>query len=184
MRGFLFYLCVMSDGFVNKVAESGLISLDLEKWYPKEEVVSFDLKSLLFMEMIVKEKEFRESLKNIDWNQYKDKHVAIYCSVDAIIPMWAYMLVASKLEPVAKSFTLGDEKETIKQAFLHNLSQINTAEFVDQRVIIKGCGETPIGEFAYMEITKRLRPIAKTIMYGEPCSTVPVYKKAKPDNIY
>jgi hypothetical protein len=168
----------MADEFVNKVAESGLISLDLEKWYPKEEIVVFDIKDLLFMGMIVKEKEYRESLKNIDWEQYRNKIVAITCSADAIIPMWAYMLIAAKLEPVCKTFVLGNEADTRKQIFLNNINSINVDEYTDQRVIIKGCGETPIGDFAYMEITKKLRPVAKSIMYGEPCSTVPVYKKS------
>lgn len=167
----------MADEFVNKVAESGLISLDLEKWYPKEEIMVFDIKDHLFMGMIVKEKEYRESLKAIDWEQYRNKIVAITCSADAIIPMWAYMLIAAKLEPVCKIFVLGTENEARKQIFLNNINSIDTAEYVDQRVIIKGCGETPIGDFAYMEITKKLRPVAKSIMYGEPCSTVPVYKK-------
>lgn len=167
----------MAEEFVNKVAESGLISLDLEKWYPKEEIMVFDIKDLLFMGMIVKEKEYRELLKAIDWEQYRNKIVAITCSVDAIIPMWAYMLIAAKLEPVCKTFVLGNEAEARKQIFLNNINNINVDEYTDQRIIIKGCGETPIGDFAYMEITKKLRPVAKSIMYGEPCSTVPVYKK-------
>ena len=138
----------MADEFVNKVAESGLISLDLEKWYPKEEILVFDIKDHLFMGMIVKEKEYRESLRAIDWEQYRNKIVAITCSADAIIPMWAYMLIAAKLEPVCKTFVLGNESETRKQIFLNNINSINTAEYTDQRVIIKGCGETPIGDFA------------------------------------
>jgi hypothetical protein len=167
----------MSEPFVNKVSESGLVSLDLEKYYPKEETAMFDLKNYLFMGMILKEKEFREALKNIDWEKYQDKNVAVTCTADAIIPVWAYMLVASYLQPVAKEIVMGDEKELHKTIFLKNLSQINVAEFAGQRIVIKGCGETPIGDFAYMEITKLLQPVAKSIMYGEPCSTVPVFKK-------
>lgn len=167
----------MNEPIVNKVSESGLVSLDLETYYPKDETAMFDLKDYLFMGMILKEKEFREALKNIDWEKYQGKNVAITCTADAIIPVWAYMLVASYLQPVAKEIVMGDEKELHKTIFLKNLSQINVAEFTGQRIVIKGCGETPIGDFAYMEITKLLQPVAKSIMYGEPCSTVPIFKK-------
>ena len=167
----------MSDPFINKVAESGLISVDLENWYPKGETAVFDMKDYLFMGLILKEKDFREALKNIDWSVYNNKNIALTCSADAIIPVWAWMLVATYLQPVANEIVLGDEKELHKKLFLKNLSSINVNEYADKRVVIKGCGETPIGDFVYMEITKLLRPVAKSIMYGEPCSTVPVYKK-------
>lgn len=167
----------MSDPFINKVAESGLISVDLETWYPKGETAVFDMKDYLFMGLILKEKDFREALKNIDWSVYNNKNIALTCSADAIIPVWAWMLVATYLQPVANEIVLGDEKELHKKLFLKNLSSINVNEYADKRVVIKGCGETPIGDFVYMEITKLLRPVARSIMYGEPCSTVPVYKK-------
>ena len=167
----------MSEPFVNKVAESGLITIDLETYYPKEEVAVFDMKDHLFMQMILKEKDFREALKNLDWSVFSNKNVALTCSADAIIPVWAWMLVATYLQPVAKEIVMGDEKELHKTLFLKNLSAINVNEFTDKRVVIKGCGETPIADYVYMEITKLLRPVAKSIMYGEPCSTVPVYKK-------
>lgn len=167
----------MSDTFVNKVAESGLITLDLETWYPKGETRVFDMKEHLFMGLILKEKDFREALKNMDWSVYQDKNVALTCSADAIIPVWAWMLVASYLQPVAKEVFMGDEKELHKHLFLKNLSAIDVQEYADKRVVIKGCGETPIADYVYMEITKLLRPVVKSIMYGEPCSTVPVFKK-------
>ncbi|MEI9912538.1 MAG: DUF2480 family protein [Bacteroidota bacterium] len=167
----------MSDPFINKVAESGLITLDPEKYYPRGETSVFDLKDFLFMGLILKEKDYREALKSLDWEQYRDKIVAVTCSADAVIPVWAYMLAASYLQPVVKDMVMGDEKELHKTIFLKNLSQIDTNEFTDKRVVIKGCGETPIGDFVYMELTKLLRPVAKSIMYGEPCSTVPVYKR-------
>jgi len=167
----------MSEPFVNKVADSGLITLDLEKWYPREETAVFDIKDYLFMGMILKEKDFREALKAKDWTIYQDKNVALTCSVDAIIPVWAYMLVAANLQPFANEIVMGDEKELHKTIFLKNLSAIDVQEFDDKRVVIKGCGETPIADYVYMEITKLLRPVAKSIMYGEPCSTVPVFKK-------
>jgi hypothetical protein len=132
------------------------------------------------MGMILKEKDFREALKNHDWSVYENKNVALTCSADAIIPVWAWMLAASYLQPVAKEIVMGDEKELHKKLFLDNIAAINTNSFTDQRVVIKGCGETPIADYVYMEITKRLRPVAKSIMYGEPCSTVPVYKKKPP----
>lgn len=167
----------MSDQIVNKVAESSLITLDLEEFYPKEEVLVFDLKPLLFMELILKEKEFRNSLQQIDWNQYSGKTVTVTCSVDAVIPVWAYMLVVSYLQPVAKDVMLGDKEAALRSLFLQNINKVDLTHLTDKRIVVKGCGELPIGDYAYMEITKRLRPIAKSIMYGEPCSTVPVFKK-------
>jgi hypothetical protein len=167
----------MSETIVNKVSDSGLITLDLETYYPRGEVVLFDLKDHLFMGLILKEKDFREALKNQDWEMYRDKYVGVTCSADAIIPPWAYMLAASYLQPVVKDVIMGDEEEVHKTVFIKNIQGIDVNEFAGQRVVVKGCGETPIGEFAYMEITKRLRPVVKTIMYGEPCSTVPIFKK-------
>ncbi len=167
----------MAEELINKVAESGLVTLDLETYYPKGETMVFDLKDFLFMELILKEKDFREKLKSHDWEQYRDKFVAIVCSVDAIIPVWAYMLVAAQLQPVAREVVLGDENELHKKIFLDRIAAINADDYLDKRVVVKGCGELPIGEFAYLEITKKLRPVARSIMYGEPCSTVPVYKK-------
>lgn len=167
----------MSEPFINKVAESGLITLDMEKWYPRDETAVFDMKDYLFMGMILKEKDFREALKNIDWESYRGKNVAVTCSADAIIPVWAYMLVATYLQPFAKEMVMGDEKELHKTIFLKNLSAIDIKEYTDKKVVIKGCGETPIADYVYMEITKLLRPVVKSIMYGEPCSTVPVFKK-------
>lgn len=167
----------MSEEIINKVAQSQLLSIDLEEYFPKEEIVVFDLKSFLFMELILKEKDFREALQNTDWQKFKDKIVAITCSADAIIPVWAYMLVATYLEPEAKEIIMGDEKTATQQMLLKNIRKINIDEYKDKRVVIKGCSDLPIGESAYMEITKRLRPVVKSIMYGEPCSTVPVFKR-------
>ena len=167
----------MSDVIVNKVAGSGIITLDLEQYLPREPVMAFDLKDHLFMGLILKEKDFREALKNKDWNEYEGKNVSIYCSVDAVIPVWAYMLVATYLQPFAREIFTGTEAEMQKYLFLRNLAAIDPASFTDERVVVKGCGEQAIEPFAYTEITRLLRPVAKSIMYGEPCSTVPVYKK-------
>ncbi len=169
----------MEDLIVNKVAESGLITLDLEAFYPKEETAVFDLKEHLFMGLILKEKDYREALKNLDWSFYQNKNVCITCTADAVIPVWAYMLTATYLEPVAKDVIFGNEDFLHRALFLKNLSKIDTTEFADKRVVIKGCGDKNITETAYVEITKLLRPVAKSIMYGEPCSTVPIYKKPK-----
>jgi Protein of unknown function (DUF2480) len=168
----------MAEEFVNKVAESGLITLDPASLYPKGETAVFDMKDHLFMGLILKEKDFREALKKTDWESYRNKNVAITCTADAIIPVWAYMLVATYLQPVAADIVMGDEKELYRQLFLKNIHQLHLEDYSDKRVVIKGCGETPIDDFVYMEITKLLRPVVKSIMYGEPCSTVPVYKKA------
>jgi len=170
-----------NDVIVNKVAESGLVELNLENYYPKGDVVVFDLKEYLFMGLILKEKDFREALKQQDFSAYKDKLVAVTCSADAIIPVWAYMLVASYLQPLAKELVMGDEAFLHKTLFLRNINGINATDFQDKRVVVKGCGELETGPFAYLEITKLLRPVVKSLMYGEPCSTVPVFKKTAGD---
>ena len=162
---------------VNKVATSGLITLNLEDYLPSGEIAVFDLKDHLFMGLILKEKDFREALKNLDWTVYRERNVALTCSADAIIPVWAYMLVATYLQPVAKDVYVGNKEELQKHLFLKNISTINTAAFEGQKVVIKGCGDVLVGEFAYSEITKLLRPVVQSLMYGEPCSTVPIYKK-------
>ena len=167
----------MADTFINKVAESGLISFDLENYYPKEPIKVFDLKGYLFRELILKEKDFRAALQTTDWQIYKGANVAITCSADAIIPMWAYMLVAGYLQPVAVTVVFGDEKNLISTLLLKNIAAVNGEEYTDKRVVIKGCGEVAIPETAYVEITNKLLPFVKSIMYGEPCSTVPIYKK-------
>ncbi|MCW3090297.1 MAG: hypothetical protein JWP81_1366 [Ferruginibacter sp.] len=167
----------MDQPMINKVSESSLVTFNLEDFFPKEEIAVFDMKDHLFMGLILKEKDFREALKNIDLSVYENKTVAVTCSADAVIPVWAYMLVASYLQPVAKEVIFGNVEETTKQLLLKNIAQINFDEFADKRVVIKGCGELPIGEAAYLEATKLLRPVAKSIMYGEPCSTVPIFKR-------
>jgi hypothetical protein len=131
------------------------------------------------MGLILKEKDFREIMKGLDIEPYREKNVALTCSADAVIPVWAYMLVASYLQPVAKELVFGDAEFLHKTLFLKNISKINTADYEDKRVVIKGCGELPITEAAYVAITSLLRPVAKSIMYGEPCSTVPIYKKPR-----
>jgi len=172
----------MEDIIVNKVAQSGLLTLDLEKYYPQEEIAVFDLKNYLFMELILKEKDYREALKKIDWSIYRDKNVAVYCSTDAIIPLWAYMLATTYLQPFAKEIFFGNEQQVFSNLFLKNLNQLDSKEFEGKRVVVKGCGDKKVPESAYVEITKILRPVVKSIMYGEACSTVPIFKASKSQN--
>ena len=167
----------MENTILNKVAESALTTIDLEEYYPKGETAVFDLKDHLFMGLILKEKDFRAALQTYDWEQFRDKNVAITCSTDAIIPMWAYMLVATNLQPVAKEVVFGEEKNILSTLLLRNLAVIKGEDYADKRVVVKGCGEVTIPESAYVEITNKLRPYVKSIMYGEPCSTVPIFKR-------
>jgi hypothetical protein len=169
----------MEQEIINKVTQSALLTLDLEQFFPKEKIQLFDLKPFLFMELILKEKDFRAALLATDWTIYKDEIVGIYCSADAVIPVWAFMLVTAYLQPYAKEVIMGDEATVLRQLITSRIQSINPDEYKDKRVVIKGCGEKPIGDFAFLEITKLLRPVVKSIMYGEPCSTVPVYKAPK-----
>jgi hypothetical protein len=167
----------MENTIINKVTESALTTIDLEEYYPKGETAVFDLKDHLFMGLILKEKDFRATLQSFEWEQFRDKNVAITCTADAIIPMWAYMLVASNLQPVAKEVVFGEEKSILNTLLLRNLAVIKGEDYQDKRVVVKGCGDVAIPESAYVEITNKLRPHVKSIMYGEPCSTVPIFKR-------
>ncbi len=167
----------MEEMIVNKVAESGLVTIDLEEYYPKGEIKIFDLKDYLFMGLILKEKDFRAALQAKDWTEYNGVYAGITCSADAIIPAWAYMLVASYIQPVAKEVVFGDKKTLVNTIFIKRISSINGADFADKRIIVKGCGDVQVPETAYLEITNKLRPYVKSIMYGEACSNVPVYKR-------
>jgi hypothetical protein len=166
----------MAEEIINKVGQSALITLDLEQFFPKGNISLFDLKPFLFMGLILKEKEFRAALAATDWTIYKDGIVGVCCSADAVIPVWAYMLVTSYLQPLAKEVIMGDEPVVLRQLITKNIQSLDPGEYKDKRVVVKGCGDRPVGDFAFLEITKLLRPVAKSIMYGEPCSTVPVFK--------
>jgi len=169
----------MEEQIVNKVSQSGLLTIDLEAFYPQGERVLFDIKDLLFQGLILREKDFREFIKNEDWNKYKDKYVALVCSADAIVPTWAYMLLAAQLEPIAKKVVFGNLETLETILYSEILNQLNIDEYKDARIVIKGCGNLSVPKAAYVQITSMLRPVVKSIMYGEPCSTVPLYKKAK-----
>lgn len=167
----------MSEPIVNKVAESALVTIDLEAFLPKEQPLVFDLKEYLFMGLILKEKEFREALRNTDWDVYKNKTVLVTCSADAIVPVWAYMLIASYLQPQTNRLFMENKEQWRKRELLEAIRNTDVNEYAGKRIVIKGCGDEPIPEEAYLEITKKIQPSAKSIMYGEPCSTVPIYKQ-------
>ena len=169
----------MEDTLVNRVAASGLVTIDLETFFPEGEVVAFELKDHLFMGLILKEKEFREALKAHDWEQYHGKNLAVFCSADAIIPLWAYMLVASYAGAHARDVVLGTPEQYTEIAYVKKLATLNPEDYAGKRLVIKGCSDKPVPPSAYLEITRLLQPVALSIMFGEPCSNVPVYKKAK-----
>lgn len=169
----------MAEEIINRVANSKLKTFDLEEIYPIGERVLFDIKDWLFQEIILKERDFRVFVDNHNWEQYKNCYVAVTCSVEAIIPTWAYMLITTRLNPFAKKIVIGNLEilETaIYQDLLRNFDYVS---YVDAPVIIKGCSDKPIPETVYAFLIEQLQPIAKTIMFGEACSTVPLYKSKK-----
>lgn len=168
-----------TEEIINKVAQSGLITLDIKDFYPKGERIIYDLAQNLFQGLILKEKDFRQFLKEHDWTVYQGKNVAIICSTDAIVPTWAYMLLAIHLEPYANHFVFGDLNALEIELFRKELSKINLSEYDGKRIVIKGCSDLPIPTYVYVEITRLLKPYVQSFMFGEPCSTVPLYKKAK-----
>ena len=169
----------MDDQIINKVAQSGLVTIDLEEFYPAGERVVFDIKAYLFQGLILREKDFREAVKTIDWKSYTGKYVSLVCSADAIVPTWAYMLLVSSIEPYAKKVVFGNLETLETVLYDEILSKLPIENYRDARIVIKGCGNLPVPKAAYVELTRILRPVAKSIMYGEPCSTVPIFKQGK-----
>lgn len=167
----------IKENIVNKVAQSGLMTIDLADFAPTGEIFIYDLKDNLFHGLILKEKDFRDFIKNHDWSMYEGKHVGIMCSADAIVPTWAYMLLANKFSDVALSVHFGDEDQVRSFLFEKQLSSVDYGKYVDQRVVVKGCGDVPVPNSAFVTFTCALSRVAKSIMYGEPCSTVPVFKR-------
>ncbi len=167
----------MSEQIINKVSNSSLVSLDLEDWYTEGERTGIDLKENLFQGMILREKDFRTFLKENDWSQYDSKHVYIYCSEDVIIPTWAFMLLATKLADVAGKIVYGNRESLELALFQDKFNEIDFEEYKDARVVVKGCSKYELPESIYVELTNRLMPFVKTLMFGEPCSTVPLYKR-------
>ncbi|HWZ15501.1 MAG TPA: DUF2480 family protein [Mucilaginibacter sp.] len=167
----------IQENIVNKVAQSGLVTLDPASFYPAGDRVVYDIADNLFQGLILREKDFREFVKTHDWSQYQGKNVAVTCSADAIVPAWAYMLLANKLAPYATEVVFGNEDVLETILFIKNINNMDVEEYRDQRIVIKGCGEIPVPVSAYVELTKKLTPVVKSLMFGEPCSTVPIYKK-------
>jgi hypothetical protein len=169
----------MEEQIINRVSASNLITFDLEELYSPGDRVLFDIKDLLFQGLILKEKDFRDFIRHHDWTQFQGKHVAITCSADAIVPTWAFMLLATMLQPFAQSVVFGSLEDLEKDLFFQKLNLVDWAKFTNQKVVIKGCSKVEVPVAAYVEAVNRLRPIASSIMFGEACSTVPLYKQKK-----
>lgn len=170
----------MSDTLVNRVAESGLITLRPEEWIPQEETIALDIVPFLFQGLMLHEQDFREQMKAYDWTVCRDKIVCFYCSADAIVPSWAYMLMATLAAPYAKAVFFGTPEQWISKKLLDHVHQMDATRYRDQRIVIKGCsGGVNIGPEVYVALTSKLVPVVKSLMFGEPCSTVPVYKRPK-----
>lgn len=167
----------IQENFVNKVAMSGLITLDPASFHPNGERVLYDIKDNLYMELMLREKDFREFVKGHDWSQYAGKNVAITCTADAIVPAWAYMLLANRMAPYAADIVFGDLDALESALYQKEIAKMDVEQYRDQRIVLKGCGDIPVPTSAYVELTRVLTPVAKSLMYGEPCSTVPIYKR-------
>lgn len=173
----------MDESLVNKVAQSGLVTLNLELYFPEGDRQYLDIKDTLFMGMVLKEKDFRAWLKEHNWSVYQNNHVAIGCSVDAIIPTWAYMLIASKLAGVAKTVHFGTLDTLDKELWNSALAKIDFEMYKDAKIVVKGCSDKEVSPYAYVYVTEKLASVVQSIMFGEPCSTVPVYKKKKSESL-
>ncbi|AXT57272.1 DUF2480 family protein [Aquimarina sp. AD1] len=168
----------MAEEIINRVANNTkLITIDLEDYYPEGDRFLFDIKDWLFEGFILKEKDFRESVSNHEWSQYQNKYVALHCSTDAIIPGWAYLLLTTRLIPFAKKVVVGSLENLETILFTHIINELDVSEYQDKLLIIKGCSNKPVPESAYIELIQKLQPVAKSIMYGEACSSVPLFKR-------
>jgi hypothetical protein len=162
---------------VNRVAQSKLITINLENYFPDREIVGFDIKDYLFREIILKEKDFREQLEKYDWTQLQSKDLVVYCSVEAIVPTWAYMLIAVKAQPYVDSLYFGTKESYIEHRYREWMKGYDFSIHEDAMIVLKGCSEKPVPSSIYSEFSAKLSDFAKSIMFGEPCSTVPVFKK-------
>ncbi|WP_194767311.1 DUF2480 family protein [Tamlana sp. I1] len=166
----------MADEIINRVANSKLITINLEDYYPKGNRVLFDIKDWLYEGFVLREKDFRDQVANYDWSQYQDSYVALTCSSDAIIPGWAYMLLSIQLQPVAKKIIVGSLDHLETSIYQDVINQLDVSEFEGKPIIIKGCSNKPVPQNAYIMLANKLQPVVKSIMYGEACSSVPLYK--------
>jgi hypothetical protein len=167
------------EAIVNRVQQSGLISIDLEDYYHPGEKILFDIKDYLYEGIVLKEKDFRLFLKEHNWEQYENKNVAICCSADAIVPTWAYMLVTEKLKSYAHIIIFGSLNDLHAKIFSEGIAAINLDSYKESKVVVKGCSKMEVPVSAYVELTSKLLPMVSSLMFGEPCSTVPVYKQTK-----
>lgn len=167
------------DEIINKVEKSGLITLDLEGFYPKEPRILFDLKDYLYEGLVLREKEFRENLSKLDWKMYENAYVAVTCTSDAIVPSWSYLLIANYLTGVAKLISFGTLEDLERDIFTEIIDKMEVDSYKDKKIIIKGCSRKPVPQNAYLQLIQKLKPIASSLMFGEACSTVPIFKKKK-----
>ncbi|MCC2546205.1 DUF2480 family protein [Hymenobacter sp. BT175] len=167
------------EDLINRVAQSALTTFNLEELIHPGERVVYDIKDNLFHGLILREKDFREFIKTHDWSQFDGKNVAIICSADAIVPTWAYMLLATKLQNHAHRYVFGNLEALEQELFHEAIAQINPEDYRDAKVVVKGCGSVPVPTYAYVAIMQKLLPVVSSVMYGEPCSTVPLYKRPK-----
>ena len=167
----------MADEIINRVANSKLVVIDLESYYPNGKRIFLDIKDWLYDGYVLKEKDFRTQLNNHNWSQYSDCFVALTCTSDAIIPGWAYMLITMHLEPFAKKIIIGDIEALETSIYQSIIDNIDVSEFINKSIIIKGCSKKPVPENAYIMLSQKIKPVAKSIMYGEACSAVPLFKK-------
>ncbi|MGZ3753790.1 MAG: DUF2480 family protein [Mucilaginibacter sp.] len=167
----------IQENIINKVAQSGLVTLDPAEFYAQGERVIYDIAPNLFQGLILREKDFREFVKNHDWAQYAGKNVGIICSADAIVPAWAYMLLANRMAPFANEVVFGNEEVLETVLFSKAIDKLDVEQYRDQRMVIKGCGDVHVPVSAYVALTEKLTPVVKSLMFGEPCSTVPLYKR-------
>ncbi|WP_457128492.1 DUF2480 family protein [Mucilaginibacter sp. HD30] len=167
----------IQENIVNKVAQSGLVTLDPAEFYTPGERVVYDIKDNLFQGLILREKDLREFVKEHDWTQYQGKNVAVTCTADAIVPAWAYLLLANRMAPYANEVVFGDAEVLETVLFVKAIATLDPEQYRDQRLVIKGCGDIDIPVAAYVELGKKLTPVVKSLMFGEPCSTVPIYKR-------
>ncbi len=167
----------MEDGIINRVTNSKLVVVNLEDYYPKGNRTVLDIKDWLYEELVLREIDFRDKVKNHDWSQYQNDFVALTCTSDAIVPAWAFMLLTMQLQPYAKKVVVGSLEQLETSIYQDVIQDLNVSEFEDKSLIIKGCTNMPVPANAYILLSQKLRPIAKSIMYGEACSSVPLYKR-------
>lgn len=169
----------MADEIINRVTQSKLVVVDLEDFYPQGKRVLFDIKDWLFQELVLREKDFRQYISEHDWSQYKNQYVALMCSTDAIVPAWAFMLISIELESFSKKTIIGNLNTLETSIYQDIINDLDLDSFQDKSLIIKGCSNKPVPDNAYVLLAEKLKPVAKSIMFGEACSSVPLFKRKK-----